>query len=821
MTSSEGEQNLFDDVRGHSPALGPLHLEQVYHNAPVGLFALDLQYRFTQVNQSMSDITGLPVQELVGRELDHALPLLASGLRGILSPVIERAEPVTGIDLRVAPRDAADTARDYLCSYFPLRDAAGRVAGVVGAMAEVTARRHAEEALRTTATELVGILEGMSDAFFSMTHDLTVRYFNAAAERSLGISREQVVGRRFFDAFPETKGSIFEEHFRRVVQERVPVSFETYFDVAPYTNWYEVRAYPDPNGVSVLFQIISDRKRNEERHREDEERLEALLRLSQAQFRTSDEVCNFALEETVRLTQSEIGFVAFLSSDEAVLTMHAWSKTVMNQCALDKQRMVYDVETAGLLGEPVRQRRPVIVNRYEDPHPAKKGTPDGHVPLHRYLAVPVLDDGRIVLVAGVANKATDYSSSDARQVTLLMTEMAQLVRRKRLEEEQQRLEAKMLQTQKLESLGVLAGGIAHDFNNILMAILGHVDLVLAEASPVAPYRESLVEVERAARRAADLCRQMLAYSGKGKFQVQPIHLRELIEEMLHMLQVSISKKAVLKLNLAKPTPTVEGDPTQLRQIIMNLVVNASEAIGDCSGLITISTGQMICDDAYLSEVYLDGKLAEGLYAFIEVSDTGGGMDKNTVARIFEPFFTTKFTGRGLGLAAVLGIVRGHHGAIKVYSEPGAGTTFKLLFPAANSASHGLAAQEPEPQSDRNGLILLVDDEPAIRKVATAMLERLGYRVLTAANGREALAVFQERVHEIACVLLDLTMPHMDGEETFRELRRIRADVRVVLCSGYNEQDITGRFISKGLRGFIQKPYQMKALAQALQDATRD
>ncbi|MCP4678153.1 MAG: PAS domain S-box protein [Deltaproteobacteria bacterium] len=253
--------------------------------------------------------------------------------------------------------------------------------------------------------------------------------------------------------------------------------------------------------------------------------------------------------------------------------------------------------------------------------------------------------------------------------------------RKEADEERLRLERQVQQAQKMESLGVLAGGVAHDFNNLLMGVVGNADLALLRMTPESPGRKNIYDIQTAAERAADLARQMLAYSGKGKFIVKRMELQNLVKEMVHLLEMSISKKAAIIYDFTQDVPQVEADPTQLRQIIMNLVINASEAIDDRSGVISIRTGVMECDRPYLDETYLDNDLPEGVYSYFEVSDTGSGMDKETIGKLFDPFFTTKFTGRGLGLAAVLGIVRSHKGTIRVCSEPGKGSTFKVLFPA--------------------------------------------------------------------------------------------------------------------------------------------
>jgi CheY-like chemotaxis protein len=372
----------------------------------------------------------------------------------------------------------------------------------------------------------------------------------------------------------------------------------------------------------------------------------------------------------------------------------------------------------------------------------------------------------------------------------------------------------MLHAQKLESLGVLAGGIAHDFNNILMAIMGNADLALMRINKESPAVDNLHHIETASARAADLAKQMLAYSGKGKFVVESLDLNLLLEEMLHMLEVSISKKAVLRLNLTRPLPTVEVDATQLRQIVMNLVINASEAVGDKSGVIAITTGCMDCDKNYLKDVWLSENIGEGLYVYLEVADTGCGMNKEILARIFDPFFTTKFSGRGLGMAAVLGIVKGHQGAIRVYSELGKGSTFKILLPAGTRPADYFNDGSPQEGWQGSGSVLLVDDEETVRGIGSAMLKELGFTPITAEDGLEGIRIFKENP-DLAFVILDLTMPHLDGEQCFRELRQIKPDVKVIMTSGYNEYEVTQKFVGKGLAGFMQKPYKISELKKMI------
>ncbi len=383
--------------------------------------------------------------------------------------------------------------------------------------------------------------------------------------------------------------------------------------------------------------------------------------------------------------------------------------------------------------------------------------------------------------------------------------------------EREKLSRKMQETQKLESLGVLAGGIAHDFNNLLTGILGNASLASMDLPPRSPVLDYIGQINDAAQRAAELCKQMLAYSGRGRFVIQQLDLGQLVEETTQMLQISISKKAVLRFRLEKGLPPVEVDATQIRQVIMNLVINASEAIGEQSGVIALSTGLTRVDRSYLGGTMTATELPDGDYVFLEVSDSGCGMDAEIQARIFDPFFTTKFTGRGLGLAAVLGIVRGHKGALKVYSEQGSGTTFKLLFPAASGPAETLA-EKPAASVEwsGSGTVLVVDDEETIRSTAARMLQRTGFDIVLVSDGREAVEVFRADPGRFTLVLLDLTMPHMDGEETFAELRRMRADVRVVLMSGFNRQEALVRFPGKGLSSFLQKPFTFAAFRDVLQ-----
>ena len=385
------------------------------------------------------------------------------------------------------------------------------------------------------------------------------------------------------------------------------------------------------------------------------------------------------------------------------------------------------------------------------------------------------------------------------------------------EKEREAIEAQMLHAQKLESLGVLAGGIAHDFNNLLMIILGNSDLVLEGLGPGDGTREKVEQIHRAARSAADLTNQLLAYSGQRQVELGPLDLSQIVREMEDLLRVAVSKKAVLRFDLAEELPPIDGDSAQISQVVMNLVTNASDALGAENGVIDVRTGVQELRRGDLSETHLRENLTEGPYLFLEVSDTGAGMSEETRTRIFDPFFTTKFTGRGLGLATVLGIARSHRGAVRVYSEPGRGSLFHVVFPCSRRESADVAAPAPAPRLwSGSGTLLVVDDDAGVRELSGELARRLGFKVLSAEDGTRAVETFRAHADEIAAVLLDLTMPGASGGAVADELRRVRSDLPIVLMSGFSaDHPTSGWAQTLGRAGFLQKPFTREDLAEAL------
>ncbi len=388
------------------------------------------------------------------------------------------------------------------------------------------------------------------------------------------------------------------------------------------------------------------------------------------------------------------------------------------------------------------------------------------------------------------------------------------------ETERRRLEERMLEAQKLESLGILAGGIAHDFNNLLMVILGNIDLIRCGGGFPPETESQLVDVDAAARQAADLCRQLLIYAGKGERVRQPVSVSALLREQAQMLEVSASKAVKLNFAIAEGLPELAGDPSQLRQVFLNLIINASEAIEGPKGEITLETELAVFGAEELAALHLSAPLEPGPHVVVRVTDTGRGMTEAVRSRIFDPFFSTKTTGRGLGLAAVRGIVHSHGGAIAVRSEVGRGTTFRLHFPVAEGH---VAAAPPatrlRPDWRGEGLVLLVDDELALRELGAQMIQRLGLDVVTAKNGREAVALYRELRERISCVVLDWIMPEMGGAETLRELGAIAPGVRVIVASGHAPGDIASHLRNQEIVALLRKPFDLGELGRVLQVAT--
>jgi signal transduction histidine kinase len=427
-----------------------------------------------------------------------------------------------------------------------------------------------------------------------------------------------------------------------------------------------------------------------------------------------------------------------------------------------------------------------------------------------------------IVVSGSAREAiiVDIMRAGARDYVMKenLTRLPLAVRRE-LEEARERrqhrqLEEQMRHAQRLESLGVLAGGVAHDFNNLLTGILGNVSLAMVDTPAGSRTRSVLENAVQAAEQAANLTRQMLAYAGKGMFFVEPMDIAAVVRGISALVSASVTKNISLIFDLQPNLPTVDVDRGQIQQLLMNFVTNAAEAIGqDQAGTIVVATGEQDLSESDLRKTVIRGELQPGRYVSVQVRDTGTGMEAETQGKIFDPFFTTKFTGRGLGLSAVLGIVRSHHGTIRVRSEPGKGSAFTVFLPARERVAPALPADPGMPEAIPPGVVLVIDDEETIRKTAKAILEKRGMRVFLAETGPAGVDTFRWLSDRLSLVLLDLTMPTMSGNEVLRTLRAIRPDVPIIISSGYSELDAMRRVNAGELAGFLQKPYTAAQLLQ--------
>ena len=519
----EERQNLKAEIETKESLQKALKLREEKYRT-VADFAYDWEYwinpegRFVYVSPSCERVTGYKPTEFVANP-NLLLDIILDEDRLIFKQHVERhlskadSHGERAIDFRILHKNGEIRWIGHVSQ--AVYDNEQQFLGMRASNRDITEQKYLERERTRAEEKSTTILESISDAFLSIDDNMVVTYFNQAAGVALGRRREEVTGQVLFDVFPEARGSIFEQNYTRSLKEKIPLSFETYFGTPPYENWYDVRTYPDQNGISVFFQIITERKR--------------------------------------------------------------------------------------------------------------------------------------------------------------------------LEEERLETERKLLNAQKLESLGIMAGGIAHDFNNQLAVILGNLELGLMDQTLDPETRRSVESAVNAAKRSAELSGQMLVYTGTTFYQPVELDIDELLNKNRDLLNLGFFKHVTLNLESDSAVPPIKGDPHQIQRVIANLVANASEAIGDKDGDVTIRTGVMDCDEVYLSHSRLQEKPGPGRFVFLEVSDTGSGMDPETQRKLFDPFFSTKFWGRGLGMAELIGIVKGHHGAILVDSEVGKGTTVRVLFPAAGTS----------------------------------------------------------------------------------------------------------------------------------------
>jgi two-component system cell cycle sensor histidine kinase/response regulator CckA len=727
-------------------------------------------------NESASRVYGYSAEEAVGRHISMLAPPDREDETCVLLERLARGERIENFETVRVTRDGRRL--DIALTLSPIRTAEGAFAGASTVARDITELKRAEKALRDSEARNRAIVESSLDAIVMMDAGGRIVEFNPAAERTFGWTRDEVIGRDMAELLVPAR--LRDRHRRALARYRaggesalvgrrleMPALRRdgTEFPVELTVTQVELRDPRAPTLFSATLRDITERREIDLLNA----RLAAIVQSS------GDAIIGKTLDGVIESWNDGAEGIYGYSAEEAV------GRHISILAPAERKD-----EIPGLLERLARGER--IVN-FETVRAAKDGR--------------LLDMALTLSPIRTADGTVVGASTVGRDITEL----------KRAEREQRGFELKLLETQKLESLGVLAGGIAHDFNNLLVGILGNASLALTQVAADPSLRETLERIQQAAERSGELTRQMLAYSGRGAHLVQAVDLSSVVSGMLELTESTISKKAALRCFLAPDTPTIEADVTQLRQVILNLITNASEALGGEGGEITVATGSLKADRATVSQFALMDDLTEGTYVFLKIGDSGCGMDTDTKAKMFDPFFTTKAAGTGLGLAAVLGIVRSHGGGIRVDSEPGRGTTFTLLFPASVNA-RATVGHDPVEESDWRGCgtVLVADDNDAIRVVLSKMLAKIGFSVVLAENGAEALNVILERETELAFVVLDHSMPEMDGDEVLAELKRRQIAIPIILSSGNTPHDLRPRAAGRDVAGFLPKPYRLPELA---------
>ncbi len=748
-------------------------LRTVTENAPDTILQVDRQGTIVFVNRPLP---GLPVEKVVGTKVVEWVPpdyhaVVAQALDNAFSSGQRQEYESAG------PGPHGET-RHYNVRVMPVMTE-GKTETAIYIATDITEKRQVEEQSKMLNRQMQSMLSSISDAFFALDENMVVTYFNAAAETALGRNRQEVIGRKLFDAFPEGRGSIFDEKYTRALRERIPLAFETHFGIEPYVNWYDVRVYPFERGISVYFKIITDRKQAEAALLENEERLRALS-------------ANLADGMVYQIDSGPAGVERrFTYLSPAVERFHSLTVEAAQQNpgliygqVIEEDRARVAAEEAQAFAEKVKFETEVRVRM-----------PSGEVRWRRFISSPRFTAAGRWFWDGLEVDVTEQ---------------------KRVEEEKDRLQAQLNQAQKMESVGRLAGGVAHDFNNMLGVILGYTELAMQRLEPAQPLFAELGEIRKAAERSAEFTRQLLAFARKQTVAPKLLDLNETVEGMLKMLRRLIGEDIDLAWLPGKNLKPLKMDPSQIDQILANLCVNARDAISG-AGKITIETGTAVFDKDYCD--YNPGFLP-GEYLLLAVSDDGCGMDSVTLSRLFEPFFTTKETGKGtgLGLATVYGIVGQNNGFIKVFSEPGHGAVFRIYLPQAPKAEKMPKAVSGKQVLGGSETILLVEDEPALIEMTTKMLQYRGYTVLAAATPGEAIRLARENAGAIRLLMTDVIMPEMNGRELANSLLSLSPDFRCLFMSGYSADVIAHHGVLDEGVHFIQKPFTMDELAAKVREA---
>lgn len=680
---------------------------------------------------------------------------------------------------------------------------------------------------RKRQVEYEKILNTSIDGFWVIDTKGIIEEINPAGAQLLGYTPEEMLNLRVADLEVNENPEEFERHIE-TIKKIGHEKFETrHMHKNGHPVYVEVSTSHIPHfreKFVAFIRDITDRKKLERESRINQMRLEAVQSLYNMSEHTEKDICDTALAKMVMLSESEIGFLGFITESESVMEIHAWSANAMEKCAIYDKPFVFPLEMAGLWGEPVRNRKTMIFNDYTSANEGKNGLPGGHVDISRFMAAPVFDNNQIAAVAAVGNKKEPYDNIDSQQLELFMRSWWEIIKNRRIYEEKEMLEARLQEAQRIESIGRLAGGVAHDLNNMLAPVLGYAELLIVQANPVDPdIIEPLNEILTAGKRARDLVGQLLAFGRKQMLEFEPINLNLVVQRLNNLIRKTIREDIRINIHPARSLPDIKGDSSQLERVIMNLVLNAQDAMPR-GGVLTIETAMVLVEpDQDLPEEY--SPMPPGSYVMLELSDTGHGMDRETMKQVFEPFFTTKEMdkGSGLGLATSYGIIKQHGGEIRVSSKEGTGTTFKIYLPAYYGNSEQ-ARDETKLSADTGAAakgsetILLVEDEKNVRDLAVKALQQLGYRVVEASNGHEAISLLASRREPVDLLVTDVIMPGLNGGQLYEEISSLRPELKVLYMSGYTDDVLFSYGLTETDTHFIRKPFSIKEFASSVRKA---